>query len=59
MRKLYEHPAMQELPIILTSQLLTGTNIGEGEEGKEGDVKASFSWDVFDEENIFDENAFE
>ena len=59
MRKRYEHPAMRELPIILTSQLLTGTNIGEGKEGKEGDVKGFFSSDDSDGKSIFEESFFE
>lgn len=46
MKKKYETPAMEENYANETLEILVGTNIGEGGEGQEGDVKEYF----FDDE---------
>lgn len=43
---MYESPATQEEYANVTLEILVGSNIGEGGEGQEGDVKEN-KWDVW------------
>ncbi len=54
----YQQPSMQEAFIDVISNILAGSNIGEGGEGKEGDVKG---FDSLEEsgKSIFEENPFQ
>lgn len=53
MKKIYQHPAMQEEEMDMTSQLLAGTNIGEGGEGQQGDVKGMGSQKSSEDGRVF------
>ncbi len=55
---MYERPVLQELDLEMNTIFLSASQIGEGSEGQDGDVKASFPWDPDDYESIFQENPF-
>ena len=59
MKKDYAQPAMQTNEMDMTCNILTGSNIGEGGEGQQGDVKGFGLLDDSDKENHFEENPFE
>lgn len=59
MKKIYEQPAMQAQAMYVTSRILGVSNIGEGGEGQQGDVKSFGSFESSEKENLFEENPFE
>jgi len=44
MKKTYEQPVVEELATELECEILVGSNIGEGGEGQEGDVRDYELW---------------
>lgn len=59
MKKLYKQPIAQDIAMELDSQILDNTShIGEGGEGKEGDVKGDNIWNASKEGSMFNENPF-
>ena len=59
MKRMYKQPALQEHALLMTSQLLTGSNIGEGSAGQQGDVKRFVDWGDSNNGSIFEESPFE
>lgn len=59
MKRMYERPVLQELKVDMNTAFLAASHISEGNEGQDGDVKESISWDFTDNESIFQENPFE
>ena len=49
MKRDYEQPVIQEFTTKLASTILTGSHIGEGEEGQQGDVKSFGSFEDEDD----------
>ena len=54
MKKTYEQPVVEELATELECEILVGSNIGEGGEGQEGDVRDLDVWSEFESESISD-----
>ena len=59
MKHTYAQPAMQEMELDPAYTLLAGTNIGEGGEGQQGDVKGFGSIKDSNQGSVFDDNPFE
>jgi len=54
MKKTYEQPVVEELATELECEILVGSNIGEGGEGQEGDVRNLDVWSEIESESISD-----
>lgn len=59
MKKMYEQPTMQAEAMNAITHILASSNIGEGGEGKEGDVKDFGLLDASENSCLFEDNPFE
>lgn len=56
MKKMYVSPATEELAEEMECEILIGSNIGEGGEGQQGDVRDAEVWDEIESESSFLDN---